>query len=36
MINTNFIKQDFAQIPVSDFKKEMENDDAVLLDIRTP
>ena len=36
MNNTNFSEQFFAQIWVSDFKKEMENEEIILLDVRTP
>ena len=36
MNNTNFSEQFFAQIGVSDFKKEMENEEIILLDVRTP
>ena len=36
MNNTNFSEQFFAQIGTSDFKKEMENEEIILLDVRTP
>ncbi len=32
----NFSEQFFDQISVSDFKNEMESDDIILLDVRTP
>jgi len=35
MENNNFIEQSFAQISVSDFKNEIENEEVILLDVRT-
>jgi len=36
IINKDFSKQFFAQISIWDFKKELENSEVVLLDVRTP
>jgi len=36
LINKNFSKTFFDQISIDDFKKELENPEVVLIDVRTP